>query len=73
MNKGTYITNKREIKIMKATILFDILEYCLDKNISLIKYCFFHLLMGFIHFMDIKIDRPFKFIIQIIMFNYPMH
>ena len=35
MNKGTYITNKRDIKIMKATILFDILEYCMDKNINL--------------------------------------
>ena len=34
MNKGTYITNKREIKIMKVTISFDILEYCLDKNIK---------------------------------------
>ena len=42
MNKGTYITNKREIKIMKATILFDILEYCCDKNINLIQIIMFN-------------------------------
>lgn len=34
-NRGGIITNKRDNKLLKTAVFFDILEYCMDKHFNL--------------------------------------